>query len=627
MKKDLLQTLSQRVLVADGAMGTRLQAIVGHGGACIDSFNLDPAYADIVASIHRSYLMAGAELILTNTYGANVVKLTRYGRQVQAPAINREGVRIAKRCLQPYPDRWVAGSVGPLEIYSIRDEYSEEQIEGIFREQMQVLVEEGVDLLALETFQDLEEAACALRVAKEFSLPVLFSVGGVHGGRTGTGADAREFAALASRLGADIMGCNCRGPYDILETVQLLSQVTSLPLAAMPNAGSPEIDRGRVAYHVDPGQFRSYAVRLVKAGAALLGGCCGTEPEHIAQMAQAVKELPPPPPRLCSEVRVFEKPPSALREQPATPPPNPVEQVFTSVPFVVSVEMRPGRATPLQDFIDAGRELARAGVHLFDVPDNAGARVTVDPMYCAALLQSETRIPTIMHLSTSHRNLVATQSYLLGCWQAGIQSILAVTGDHPNVGDHDKYTSRVNDLKSSVNLMSLCMKHLNQGRLFNETACIPTNFFMGGGMNPVRGLTAQIKWLQKKIEAGARYVFTQPVYHEEDVDRLLEATAGLDIPILVGIMPLTSRRNAEFFAAGKIPGIIIPQEILEKFEKVTTPEDGRRLGMDLALDLLRRIRGRVRGLYLLPPFGKDSYAMVKDMLSAVELTTPGSERR
>lgn len=623
MKKPLMEALATRVVVADGAMGTRLQAIVSHGQACIDSFNLDPAYADIVASIHRSYLIAGAELIMTNTYGANSIKLARYGRQVQAPAINREGVRIARRCLEPYPDRWVAGSVGPLEVFSIRDEYSDYQIEAIFREQMKALVEEGVDLLALETFQDLEEAHIALRVAKEFPVPVMFSVGGVHAGRTGTGADAREFAVLASRLGADIMGCNCRGPFDILETVQLLSQVTSLPLAAMPNAGSPEIDRGRVAYHVDPGQFRSYAVRLAKAGAALLGGCCGTEPEHIAQMVQAVQDLPAPTQRHCSEVRVFEKPPSSLRDLPATPPPNPVEQVFASVPFVVSVEMRPGRATPLQDFIEAGRQLAREGVHLFDVPDNAGARVTVDPLYSAALLQSETRIPTIMHLSTSHRNLVATQSYLLGAWQAGLQSILCVTGDHPNVGDHDKYASRVNDLKSSVNLMTLCREHLNQGRLFNSTPCAPTNFFLGGGMNPVRGLTAQIKWLQRKIDAGARYVFTQPVYREEDVDIMLEATQGLDIPILVGVMPLTSRRNAEFFAAGKIPGILIPQEILEKFEKVTTPEDGRQLGMDLALDLLEKIRKKIRGVYLLPPFGKDSYAMVKQMLSAVEL----SERR
>lgn len=625
------QLLQSRLLVGDGAMGTRLQALVGTGQSCLDSLNLDTTFSEIVALVHRSYLEVGADLILTNTYGANAVKLSRYGRQGQARAMNVEGARLARRCVDAWqPDdvslesvpnpmggRMVGGSVGPLEIYSVRDEYAEEQIEEIFHEQIRGLVDGGVDLIVLETFQDLGEAATALRVATSYDLPVLLSVGGVHNGRTGTGADVREFAQLASKLGAAMVGANCRGPFDILDTIERLAAVTSLPLFAFPNAGSPEIDRGRVTFNVDSHQFGNYAARLAKAGAALVGGCCGTDPGHIDQVARCLRNLPPASARTVSEVRIFPVPaPSPSAAHPAS---NKVSEVLSSVPLIVSVELRPGRSAPFEQFLEAGRCLAKQGVHLFDVPDNAGAKVTVDPLWAASRLQTETGIPTVVHLSTSHRNLVATQSYLLGCWQAGIQGVLAVTGDHPNVGDHDKYASRVNDVKSSVNLMGL-IHMLNRGRLFNETACLPTNFCVGGGFNPVRGLGAQTKWLAKKIEAGAQFVFTQPVYREEDVDRMLEATADVQIPILVGIMPLVSRRNAEFFAAGRIPGVIIPPEVLAAFESIESPEDGRKLGIEMAQNLMSRIKGRVRGFYMLPPFGKDHHLVVAELLSV--LTPP-----
>lgn len=612
-------------------MGTRLQTLVGTSQACIDSLNLDPNFSEIVALVHRSYLEVGADVIFTNTYGANAIKLGRYGRQSQVRTINREGARLARRCVDqwqpedpllesvpnPLGHRLVGGSVGPLEIYSVRDEYTEEQLEEIFFEQISALVEGGVDLIVLETFQDLQEATLALRVAQRFDKPVLLTVGGVQNGRTGTGADVREFAVMGSRLGASMIGANCRGPYDILETIQILARVTALPLFAFPNAGSPEIDRGRVAYNVDSTQFGNYAVKLAKAGAVLIGGCCGSDPSHIQQVAQSLQGIMPPPPRKVSEVRIF--PIVSARPQPVLEPEAPVNmisEVFKSVPLVVSVELRPGRTTPLEEFLEAGRYLAGLGVHLFDVPDNAGAKVTVDPMWSASRLQAETGIPTIVHLSTSHRNLVATQSYLLGCWQSGIQGILAVTGDHPNVGDHDKYASRVNDVKSSVNLMGL-IGMLNQGRLFNETACFRTNFCVGGGFNPVRGLTAQVKWLQRKVAAGGQFVYTQPVYREDDVDRMLEVTQDIDVPILVGIMPLVSRRNAEFFASGRIPGVIIPPEILAQFEGVEDAVEGRKLGVDMAMQLMDRIRHKVRGFYLLPPFGRDHHLVVGQMLESL----------
>ncbi|MCA9790674.1 MAG: bifunctional homocysteine S-methyltransferase/methylenetetrahydrofolate reductase [Candidatus Eremiobacteraeota bacterium] len=606
---ELLSLISERVVVVDGAMGTRLQSLTGNAHSCIDGFNLDPTFSEIVQLVHRSYIEAGADVIFTNTYGANAFKLQRYGRKSQTVAINFEGARLARRVAGT--DTLVGGSVGPLEVYAFRDEVSEEELTRVFGEQIAALVEGGVHFLALETFQDPVESTCALRAASEFGLPIVFSIGGVHNGRTGTGAEAQDIALIAADMGAAVIGANCRGPFDILETVRLLAQVTSLPLLAMPNAGSPEIDRGRVAYHVEPQQLRTYTRRLVEAGAVMVGGCCGTGPEHIREIAGKASKLHLPPTRAVSRVRVVAASPKASHHTEYQT--NHVAQVFKSVKTIVSVEMRPVRAGAFEDYLEAGRLLAREGVHLFDVPDNAGAKVTLDPMVSAARLQSETRIPTIMHLSTSHRNLIATQSYLLGCWESGIQAILAVTGDHPNVGDHDKYANRVNDVKSSVNLMKL-IGDLNQGKLFNGTPCLETGFLAGGGFNPMRNLTPQLKWLKRKLDAGAQFIYTQPLYTEEDVDRLLEATAEFGVPVLLGVLPLTSRRNAEFFAAGKIPGIIVPPHIVDAFEKVESREDGIRLGMDIACQFLSRIKDRIRGCYIIPPFAEEKYNLVVDLL-------------
>ncbi len=610
-KKTLLDALKTRVLVCDGAMGTRLQGLRGAGHECLDALNLDPLYRQLVMAVHKSYVDVGADVLLTNTYGANSVKLARHALSSEVREINIEGVKMAREAAGP--DRFVGGSVGPLEIHHIREEFEETEVAAIFHEQMEALVAGGVDFLALETFQSLYEGQAALKEAVSFGLPVLFEVGGVQNGKTGTGADVSEFALMATRLGAHLVGANCRAPFDVLETLQRLAQFTHLPLVAMPNAGSPEIDRGRVVYHVNPEQFQRFGKRLVEAGACIVGGCCGTEPAHIAMLKQAVEGMAPPPVRHPSKVRVHEV---ERPSQEAVQEPNPFREVFKSVDFVVSVEMRPNREQPLATFLEAGKRLAQDGVHLFDVPDNAGAKVTVDPLVSAAAMQRETGIPTMIHLSACNRNLVAVQSYLLGAWHAGIKAVLAVTGDHPNVGDHDKYSSRVNDLKSSVNLMRL-IGSLNQGQLFNQSPCCRCNFMIGGGFNPGRGHKAQLKWLEQKVAAGAQFIYTQPVYRPLEVEEMLEATAHLDIPILVGILPITSRRNAEFFAAGKIPGIVIPEEILARYEKVETPEDGQKLATELTFDLLDRIKSKIRGIYIIPPFGKNRYAMVSDIIASV----------
>ena len=605
---DFRKALRQRILVTDGALGTRLQALTGNTQSCIDGFNLDSAYSEIVSLVHRSYVEAGANIIFTNTYGANAVKLDRYARKNQVLAINEEGARLARKAAGE--DVFVAGSIGPLEWTGGGDERCEERFVEIFREQIDGLLNGGVDLLVFETFQDLIESRAALTAAQEREVPVVFSMGGVTNGRTSLGVEAEELALLAASMGVDAVGVNCRGTFDILESVQTVAQTVSLPLIAMPNAGSPEIDRGRVAYRAEPHFFRDYTQRLLAAGVQIIGGCCGTGPEHIRQMAETAAGAPLPGPRSVSDVRVLSR--AKIVEFQARPETE-VERVFRTVPFVVSVEMRSARAGAFQEFLDAGKSLARCGVHLFDVPDNAGAKVTVDPMVSAFRLQDQTRIPTIMHLSASHRNLIAVQSYLLGCWETGVRSILAVTGDHPNVGDHDKYASRVNDVKSSVNLLKL-MEGLNEGRLFNGSPCQRTGFYGGAGFNPMRKLTPQLKWLEKKIEAGAKFLYTQPMYCMEDVQAMMAELKPFGLPVLVGVLPLASRRNAEFFAAGKIPGVIIPDHILEMYQKTDEPEKGIELGVDLASQFVKDLQGEVAGCYLIPPFTKDKYQRIEEIL-------------
>lgn len=602
------QAIKERVLVADGALGTRLQTLTGNSQSCIDGFNLDSSYSEIVSLVHRSYVEAGSDIIFTNTYGANAIKLDRYARKNQVLAINEEGARLAKAAAQGRA--YVAGSIGPVERPGGAEDQCEEMLEEVFREQLLGLSNGGVDLFVFETFQDLIESRAALSAAQGFGLPVVFSIGGVTNGRTSLGTTVEEFVVMAAGFGVDVIGVNCRGAFDILESVERIAQITSLPLIAMPNAGSPEIDRGRVAYRAEPHFFKDYAQRLFKAGVSIVGGCCGTGPDHIREMVEVAQKTSVPAPRIVSDVRVISH--STIVEHMVAPV-SEVERVFQEVPFIISVEMRPSRSAPFSEFIAAGRSLAAKGVHLFDVPDNAGAKVTTDPMVSAFRLQDETHIPTIMHLSASHRNLIATQSYLLGCAECGIRSVLAVTGDHPNVGDHDKYASRVNDIKSSVNLLKL-IGNLNSGKLFNGSTCQPTSFFAGAGFNPMRKLTPQLKWLEKKVEAGAKFIYTQPLYDVEDVERLTEALKPFGLPVLVGILPLSSRRNAEFFAAGKIPGVIIPDHIVDRYRTVETKEEGIELGVQLAAEFLHSCRGLIDGCYLIPPFTADKYTRVEEIL-------------
>lgn len=606
---NLLEEIQHRIVLFDGATGTRLHQMTEHFDACVDGFNIDEHHRETVREVHRSYVDAGADVIQTNTFGGNRLKLSRFGFANRLKSINEAGVRLAKDVAGA--DVLVGGSVGPLEVASSNEDPDPNKMTEIFHEQVEALVDSGIDLLVFETFQDLEETRAALETVEDLDLPVVFEIGGVRDGYTGAGTDARRIVQEADRKGADVIGTNCRGPYDVLETIELIAEVTSKPIIAQANAGSPELDRGRMVFEEEPDDFRTYAPRWVNAGAVILGGCCGTNVEHIQILKQTIEDedLSPPDRKPVSSVRIFDEPAREPSDDESDR--NPVKEVMEgNDDIVISVEMRPSRTMSMETYLDGARRLAREGISLFDVPDNAAAKVAIDPVVASTKLQEETRLPVVMHLGTTHRNLIALQSFLLGMKHAGINGVLAVTGDHPDVGEHDKYAEHVTDIKSSVGLMEL-MDGMNQGHLFNDSDIKePTNFYYGGGIAPGRNMTAQKKWLEQKVEAGAQFCFSQPLYSTELIHRYMEATEDLGIRRFVGLLPITSKGNARFFGSGSIPGIVVPDEVVEQFEQTDSKEDARKLGMDLTLQMIEETRDILEGLYIIPPFGENKFDQV-----------------
>lgn len=624
MRTGFLEQLRDRVLLCDGAIGTRLQAMTRNYDGSLDALNIDkdPSIRGLVRKVHESYRDAGSNILQTNTYGANPVKLAYFGLEDRVREINLEGARIAREVAGR--ELFVGGSVGPMERASESEGWKPEDEEAGFRMQMDALVEGGVDFLILETFQELEQARVALRTSKGYGLPVVFQMGGVQRGRTSTGVDVAAFSREMERLGADVIGANCRGPFDVLRTIEILAPQFAGPLSAQPNAGSPEIDRGRIVYSIRLDDFVRYAERILEAGVNLLGGCCGTGPAHIARLREIVQgQRPRPRPDAQPPPRVIPAPQPAAQARTPAPVANRVQKVFDSGAPLVSVEIRPSRDATFGELLEGTQQVVEAGATLLDVPDNAGGNVAFDPMTAAAFLQEKTGRPVIMHLNSTSRNLIALQSYLLGCWQQGLHGILAITGDHPNVGDHDKYAHRVNDLKSSVELIQV-IGMLNQGKLFNESHIrTPCGFTVGAAVNPTRNLDPQMRWLRRKVEAGARFGFTQPVYLKEEAERLYEKASPLGIRIFTGILPITSVRNAEFLASGRIPGIVVPPSILERFQAAGSASDARALGLGLAEELISGLSGVAHGFYLILPFGRSRYADTARLVRlAIEVMKP-----
>lgn len=591
-----MQALARQILVCDGAIGTELRKRAPSYLQCVDACNISVEHAETVSAIHRAYVDAGADVIQTNTYQANREALAVHGLAEQVKEINKAGVLLARAEAKEICH--VAGSVGQITFHTLDAAVpATKEIRRLFAEQMDALVDEGVDLLILETFFSSEQAKIATKQALTYGIPVIAEIGGVSGGTIGAGLDVRVLAQELEQLGAHVVGVNCRGPHDLVEAMEFLAPVIRAPILVQPNAGNPRVEQGEVtlSYTVEAEVFSDYVVKLVELGANMIGGCCGTTPEYTARIRQVVAGREP----VKREERIFVLPKSVSISR--VPTDNPVQQVFETRERIVSVEMRANTFPQLRTLLREAKRLAATGVDLFDVTDNSGAAVNIGAVGTAYRLQQVTGIPTLIHWTTRSRNLISTQSHLLEAAALGIRGIVALSGDHPKAGPYET-ASLVPDVRGAVQLMKLIAR-LNRGELADGSSIgEPCGFYYGGGFTIAENLKPHVKHLANKVAQGAKFAYTQPVWSFQDIVRAQEATEHLGIKILYGILPLTSFRSASYLRDNL--GLYIPQFIVDKFRDIGDTA-GHELGMRLCLELIRDIRSQdervIDGIYLIPP--------------------------
>jgi homocysteine S-methyltransferase len=594
---EFLKALDDHVVVGDGAMGTQIYARGVPLARSYDELNL--TQPDLVRSIHRAYLDAGAEVLESNTFNANRLRLARYELGGKTREINLAGARLAREVAGKRA--FVAGSVGPLT--GIKHEEGEPSLEEkgeVFLEQCSVLAEGGCDAIFLETFTDLEELKTALRAAKTTGLPVVCHMAFVEKLKTALGVPGERALRELEEAGADAIGANCTVPHLIVKALERMAGLSRARLAASPNAGLPEFVDGRYMYLTTPDYFAETAWKLRDLGVNLVGGCCGTGPEHIRAAAERLRGARPAPRKPAAEVAI-EKPPER-RDL----PPRPFNERIGKDLLVV-VELDPPRGLNTEKVVRAARRLKEAGCDAVTVGDNPLAVVRLGNVGMAHLIERE-GIPTIMHLSCRDKNLIALQSTILEAAALGITSLLPVTGDPAKVGDQPQ-ASGVFDL-NSFDLIRL-VAGMNEGRNYSGNDIGGrTRFSIGCAFNPnVRDLEMQVRRLRKKVEAGAHYALPQPLYDAEKIPLVFDAVRRElgAFPLFFGVLPAVSARNAEFLAH-EVPGISIPEGILDRLRRAP-PERQRQEGIAIAKELIEKAVDVASGFYLMPPFGSVEAAL------------------
>ncbi|MFL5478359.1 MAG: bifunctional homocysteine S-methyltransferase/methylenetetrahydrofolate reductase [Gemmatimonadaceae bacterium] len=580
---------------------------------CYDELNLRAP--DLVRDVHKAYKKAGAEVLETNSFGANRIKLEQYGLSSQVAEINRAAAKIAREVAED--ELLVAGAVGPL---GVRIEplgpTSLDEARAAFREQLQALKDGGCDIFILETFADLHEIEQAILAAREVdpAIPVIAQMTVGSDCHTTYGMSVEDLAQALDALGADVIGLNCSvGPQIILDAIEKMAPKTRRKLSAQPNAGMPRDVSGRSMYMASPEYMATYAHHLVQAGARIVGGCCGTTPEHIAAMVEGVRPLSPRQPRVPMKER--------RHIHPDLPPENPgVAQIplaerskwgtkIASGDFVTSVEIVPPRGVDASKMLRDTAALRDAGVDAVNVPDGPRAQSRMGALLCGLLIEQQVGIETVIHYCCRDRNLLGMLSDLLGASAVGLRNLLLITGDPPKMGPYPNATAVFDiDAIGLTNLVSNLNRGLDPG---GNPIGQPTRFTIGVGVNPAAIDPAQeLKRFEWKVEAGAEYAITQPVFDVNQLEKFLGTIEHVRIPIVAGIWPLVSHRNAEFLA-NEVPGVVVPPTIIDRMRiaSAKSKEHGVSEGIAIAREMLERVRPHVQGVQVSAPFGKVELAL------------------
>jgi methionine synthase I (cobalamin-dependent)/5,10-methylenetetrahydrofolate reductase len=616
------ERLRDAILIADGAMGSMLYELAGPQG-CLEELNA--THPETVFRVHQAYLEAGAQILETNTFGANRHKLAALGLADRVAAINHRGVKIAREAREAARHEvLIAGSIGPLGTVRQVRQLPAEEVREIFREQAMALEERGVDFFLLETFSDVEELRAAAEAIRSFSrMPIVAQLTYSEEGTTFGGTRPQEAWERLKDCEVQAVGANCTvGPLLLLPMLQGLAAVANLPLSAMPNAGFPKRIGDRIVYpKSSPEYFALFAREAAQLGVRILGGCCGTTPEHIRAMAEAVKNLQPARPgqktvsvsanlgeHLATDAAVVLR--VAARE-----PESGVWRKIQDGRFVVSVEIDPPKGVSIDRILDqVGRVMASGKVDAIDINSGTLARVGMDALVLAGALEAN-GVETIPHLTTRDANIIGLQAMLLGAWSiGGVRNVLAITGDPPSLGDHPE-TSGVYEV-DSIGLVKV-LARLNQGTDWaGKNLGGATNFTIGVALNPVAdNLEEEIRRFREKVEAGAHFAMTQPIFDPAQWSAFLEKFGGESpVPVLVGLWPLTSYKQA-LRLNNEVPGIIIPQPVLKELE--AAGDAARDRGFALARRMLdwaatARKQG-IAGAYLIPPFKR--YEEVLELFS------------
>jgi len=609
MPTDLLTRLHQGPVLCDGAMGTLLLSKGNYIDKCYDELNLSKP--ELIKGIHLEYLQAGAEVIETNTFGGNSFRLSKHGCVDRLVEINRRGARLAREAAKSF-DALVAGAVGPLGIrIEPLGKIALEEAREAFCQQMAALNDEGVDLLILETFVYLEELHQAILAAHEVNpkLTVVAQVTIDEDGNCLDGSSPEHYGAQLEAWGADVVGINCSvGPAPMLDALERVRAVTSVPLSAQPNAGMPRAVDGRTIFLSSPEYMASYAEKFVNAGVSLLGGCCGTTPKHIHEMKGRLKRhhIPAPKhaPKPVPVTLPVEPPPMGERSQ--------LGRKIADGEFVVMVEVVPPKGTDGTKEIDGSRFLKSAGVDAVNIPDSPRASARLSNQALCLMVTQQVGIEPVLHYTCRDRNVLGIQSDLLGASALGIRNLICITGDPPKMGDYPDATA-VFDV-DAIGLVNI-VHNLNHGLdIGSNPIGNGTKFVIGVGANPgVPNIDEEIRRFEYKVQAGAEYAVTQPVFDLKQLEDFLRRIEHCRIPVVAGIWPLVSARNAEFMKNEL--RVSVPDEIIARMTRVATGEAARAEGVAIAREMLVAVRGMVQGAQISAPQGR--YGSALDVLEAL----------